>query len=175
MSVSVRWAGFMLQGVNCTVCEPVVDFRSTPVRLIWSPCWRGSSSLGKVFLMALNKIQENKPLYVMPANILVAQVSHMTRPSILEAEEDTIWGSIFERMNVFEPSSHLPQGPRNRHTSSLLSFSLSQGPEQNTQQRGCLSAGQVHTLVHHKLRWLLWWGKEGWSKDRREVLQRTKG
>ena len=115
------------------VCEPVIDFRSTPVCLIWSPRRRGSSSVGKVFLMAVNKMQDSKPLYVMPANILGAQVSHVTRANILEAEEDTLWGGVLERMNVFEPSSHLPQGPRNRHTSALLSFSLSQGPEQNTQ------------------------------------------
>lgn len=127
------------------VCEPVIDFRSAPVCLIWSPRRRGSSSVGKVFLMAVNKMQDSKPLYVMPANILGAQVSHVTRANILEAEEDTLWGGVLERMNVFEPSSHLPQGPRNRHTSALLSFSLSQGPEQNTQQRGCISADQVHT------------------------------
>lgn len=33
---------------------------------------------------------ESKPLYVMPAIILVAQLSHMTRPNILEAKEDTL-------------------------------------------------------------------------------------
>lgn len=156
------------------VCEPVLDFRSTPMCLIWSPRWRGSSSVGKVFLMAVNKMQDSKPLYVMPANILVAQVSHTTRPNIVEAEEDTLWGGILERMNVSEPSSHLPQGPRNRHISFLLSFSLSQGPEQNTQQRGRISAGQVHTLVHHKLWRLLWWGKEGWSKDKRSFTKSKK-
>lgn len=85
------------------------------------------------------------------------------------------WGGILERMNVFKPSSNLPQQPRQRLMSPFLSSSLSQIPEQKAQERGSACEGRPYSSLPQAFEplVLVGWGKEGWSKYKIEVSQRT--
>lgn len=78
----------------------------------------------------------------MPADILLATASHMIKPNINEAEEDTLRKEVYGRgVKASEPSSNLPRG-RERGTSHL-SYHLPYPKDQESSGKGASVCGQM--------------------------------
>lgn len=129
------------EGGNWTCLGACSCLRSAPMCWVWFPRWRGSSFLGGCFLMAVNEVQESKPLTsclltsCWPRRVTWSSLTSMRRRKILSVRRYT--GGEWKLLN-----RHLisPGAEKEGHLIFPIIFLIPK--TRKAQERGRLCAGR---------------------------------